>query len=109
MNRLSRKALQELSTDLVAFKLSSNIYKYENDVSALYALNKVNENDSCYDGKLLNAFIDRIKLENPDAYRVSANHLWYSAGTYGCMGKMSKLEVLDRDYNVINTYFVYCC
>lgn len=108
MKRLSRKALQELSTDLVAFRLSTNIYKYENDISALYALKKADENDSCYDVELLNAFIDRIKSENPEAYRVSAKQLWYSAGIYGCTGKMSKLEVLDRAYNVINTYFVYC-
>lgn len=109
MKRLSRKALQEHASDLVAFRLSSNIYKYDNDLSALYELKKVNENDNCYDGKLLNAFIDRVKLENPDSYRVSTKQLWYSAGTYGCSGQMHKLEVLDRDYNVINTYFTYCC
>ena len=108
MKRLSRKALQEHASDLVAFRLSSNIYKYDNDLSALYELKKVDENDNCYDGKLLNAFIDRVKLENPDAYRVSTKQLWYSAGVYGCSGKMHKLEVLDKNYNVINTYFTYC-
>lgn len=56
MKKLSRKALQEQATDLVAFKLSCNIYKYDNDLCALYELKKVDENDSCYDGKLLNAF-----------------------------------------------------
>ena len=108
MKKLSRKALQEHATDLVAFKLSSNIYSYENDLSALYELKKVDENDSCYDGKLLNAFIDRIKLENPEAYRVSAEQLWYSAGAYGCNGQMHRLDVLDSDYNVISTYYAYC-
>ena len=107
MKRLSRKALKEHATDLVAFKLSSNIYKYENDLSALYELKKVNENDGCYDGELLNAFISRIKLENPEAYRVSAEQLWYSAGTYGCNGQMHRLDVLDSDYNVISTYYSY--
>lgn len=108
MKRLSRKALQESANELGAFKLSCNIYKYENDLSAMYELKKVNENDNCYDGELLNAFISRIKLENPNAYRVSAKQLWYSAGTYGCNGKIHKLDVLDSDYNVINTYFSYC-
>lgn len=109
MKRLSRKTLQEHANDLVAFKLSCNIYKYENDLSSLYELKKVNESDGCYDGKLLNAIIDRVKLENPEACRVSAKQLWYSAGTYGYNGKIHKLDVLDRGYNVIKTYFVYCC
>lgn len=107
MKRLSRKALQQQANYLAAFKLSSNIYRYENDLSALYGLEKVNENDSCYDGELLNSFISRIKLENADAYRVSAKQLWYSAGTYGCNGQMHRLDVLDSDYNVINTYYSY--
>lgn len=109
MTRLSRKALQENANDLAAFKLSSNCYRYENDLIALYSLKKVDENNRCYDGKLLNAFIDMVKLENPEAYRVSAEQLWYSAGTYGCNGQMHKLEVLDRGYNVINTYYTYFC
>lgn len=109
MKRLSRKALQETANALVAFKLSNNTYRYENDLIALYALKKVDENNGCYDGELLNAFISRIKLENPGAYRVSAEQLFYSAGTYGCIGQLHKLEVLDSGYNVINTYFTYFC
>ena len=110
MKRLTRKALKEKAEYLGAFKLSSNVYKYQNDLSELYYLKPVSLDDSCYDGKELNKLIEKIKNENGSSCRVSVIQEYYSAGIYGNNGQLHKVNVYDSDgVGIINAYYTYYC
>lgn len=110
MERLTRKALKEKATYLGAFKLSSNVYKYQNDIERLYSMKKVSENDGCYDSSELNSFIEKIKNENGPLCRVACTQEYYSAGVYGNNGQLHRVDVYDSDgVGIMNTYFAYYC
>lgn len=73
MARLTRKTLQKEAKRLGAYKLTSDVYEYENAISKLYRLEEVNEHDSRFDADSFNQFIRMVKAENAAAYMADAN------------------------------------
>lgn len=109
MAKLTRKALQKEANRLGAYKLTGNVYKYENAISKLYRLEEVSENDSCLDAETFNQFVRMVKAENAGAYRADATQMYYSAGTYGNNGQLHVVRITDINNNLVNVYFVYYC
>ena len=109
MTKLSRKTLQKEANRLGAYKLTSNVYKYENAISNLFRLEEVDEHDSCFDAYAYNQFVRMVKAENAGAYRADAKQMYYSAGTYGNNGQLHEVRITDIDNKLLNVYFVYYC
>ena len=109
MTKLSRKTLQKEANRLGAYKLTSNVYKYENAISQLYRLEEVDEHDTCFDSETFNQFIRMVKAENEDAYRADATQMYYSAGDYGNNGQLHEVRITDIYNKLVNVYFVYYC
>ena len=109
MKKLTRKALQKEANRLGAYKLTSDVYKYENAISKLYRLEEVDEHDSCFDAETFNQFIRMVKAENPSAYRADASQMYYSADSCGNNGQLHEVRITDIDNNLVNVYFVYYC
>ena len=109
MAKLTRKTLQKEANRLGAYKLTSDVYKYENAISKLYRLEEVDEHDSCFDAETFNQFIRMVKAENESAYRADTTQMYYSAGTYGNNGQLHEVRITDINNNLVNVYFVYYC
>ena len=109
MKKLTRKTLQKEANRLGAYKLSSDVYKYENAISKLYRLEEVEEHDSCFDADLYNQFVRMVKAESDGAYRADVTQMYYSAGTYGNNGQLHEVRITDIDNKLVNVYFVYYC
>jgi hypothetical protein len=82
MTKLTRKTLQKEANRLGAYKLSRNVYMYENAISQLYRLEEANDNDTCLETELYNQFVRMVKAENAGAYIAEVTQMYYSAGTY---------------------------
>ena len=109
MAKLTRKTLQKEANRLGAYKLTSNVYMYENAISNMYRLEEVDENDSCFDSGVYNQFIRMVKAENAGAYRADVTQMYYSAGTYGNNGQLHEVRITDINKKLVNVYFVYYC
>lgn len=109
MEKLTRKTLQKEANRLGAYKLSNNVYKYENAISELYRLEEVDEHDTCFDADTFNKFVRMVKAENPGAYRAEVEKVYYSAGEYGNSGQLHDVRITDIDNKLVNVYFVYYC
>lgn len=109
MTKLSRKALQKEANRLGAYKLSSNVYMYENAISNLFRLEEVDEHDSCFDAETFNQFVRMVKAENAGAYRADATQMYYSAGANGNNGQLHEVRIIDINNKLVNVYFVYYC
>ena len=109
MAKLTRKTLQKEANRLGAYKLSSNVYKYENAISKLYRLEEVDEHDTSFDADLYNQFVRMVKAENAGAYRADVKQMYYSAGTYGNNGQLHEVRITDINNKLVNVYFVYYC
>ena len=109
MKRLTRKTLQKEANRLGAYKLSSNVYKYENAISKLYRLEEVNEHDTCFDTDLYNQFVRMVKAESVGAYRADVEQMYYSAGACGNSGQLHEVRITDINNKLVNVYFVYYC
>ena len=109
MAKLTRKTLQKEANRLGAYRLSSDVYRYENAISNLFRLEEVDEHDSCFDAETFNQFIRMVKAENESAYRADAKQMFYSAGTYGNNGQLHEVRITDINKKLVNVYFVYYC
>ena len=109
MKKLTRKTLQKEANRLGAYKLSSDVYKYENAISKLYRLEEVEEHDSCFDADLYNQFVRMVKAESDGAYRADVTQMYYSAGANGNNGQLHEVRITDIDNKLVNVYFVYYC
>ena len=109
MEKLTRKTLQKEANRLGAYKLTSDVYKYENAISKLYRLEEVDEHDSCFDAETFNQFVRMVKDENAGVYRAVSKQMYYSAGTYGNNGQLHEVRITDINNNLVNVYFVYYC
>lgn len=109
MTRLTRKTLQKEANRLGAYKLTSNVYKYENAISTLFRLEEVDEHDTCFDAETFNQFVRMVKDENAGAYRADATQMYYSAGSNGNNGQLHEVKITDIDNKLVNVYFVYYC
>ena len=109
MEKLTKKLLQKEAKRLGAYKLTSDVYKYENAISKLYRLEEVDEHNSCFDANVYNQFIRMVKAENAGAYMADAKKMYYSVGTYGNNGQLHVVRITDINNNLLNVYFVYYC
>lgn len=109
MTKLTRKTLQKEANRLGAYKLTSNVYKYENAISQLYRLEEVDEHDNCFEADIFNKFIRMVKAESVGAYRADVTQMYYSAGAYGNNGQLHEVRITDINNNLLNVYFVYYC
>ena len=109
MAKLTRKTLQKEANRLGAYKLTGDVYKYENAISKLYRLGEVDEHDTCFDADLYNQFVRMVKAESAGAYRGYVTQMYYSAGTYGNSGQLHEVRITDIDNKLVNVYFVYYC
>ena len=109
MAKLTRKALQKEANRLGAYKLGSDVYKYENAIGKLSRLKEVDEHGTCFDADLYNQFIRMVKAENVGAYRAYVTQMYYSAGVYGNNGQLHEVRITDINNKLVNVYFVYYC
>lgn len=109
MVKLTRKTLQKEANRLGAYKLGSNVYKYENAISKLYRLKYVDEHDTCFDTDLYNQFVRMVKAENVGAFRADVKQMYYSSGVYGNSGQLHEVRITDINNKLLNVYFVYYC
>lgn len=109
MTKLSRKTLQKEANRLGAYKLSSNVYNYENAISKLCRLEEVDEHDTCFDADAYNQFVRMVKAESVGAYRAEVEQMYYSACVYGNSGQLHMIRIKDINNKLLNVYFVYYC
>ena len=109
MAKLTRKTLQKEANRLGAYKLSSNVYKYENAIGKLYRLEEVDEHNTCFDADLYNQFVRMVKAESAGAYRADVTQMYYSSGANGNNGQLHEVRITDIDNKLVNVYFVYYC
>lgn len=109
MTKLTRKTLQKEANRLGAYKLTSNVYKYENAIRKLYRLEEVDEHDTCFDADAYNQFVRMVKAESADAYRAEVAQKYYSVGVYGNSGQLHEVRITDINNKLVNVYFVYYC
>lgn len=107
MKKLSHKALKETGKNLNGIKLNVNIYTFENAEHYISRLEKFNEEAGVCCHKV-NEIISDIKKEFPEAKGCKVDSLFYSSGLYGCIGRLSKVTVLDKEWNETrNSFYIY--
>ena len=98
MKKLSKKELARKAEMFSAVKVAKDIYKFENAESYISNLKKYNEKTFVCE-KIVNNLIADIKGQFPNSKGCMIEHLYYSAGVYGCTGRLSKVVILDENYN----------
>lgn len=98
MKKLSKKELTRKAEMLGAVKVAVNIYNFENAESYISRLEKFNEKTYVCD-KIVNNLIADIAGRFPTSKGCAIDHLYYSSGVYGCTGRLSKVIILDENYN----------
>lgn len=90
MKRLTRKALLNEAKRLDAIKIVGNVYHFE---IAEYdiMMNKRNDNTE--------KALEQVKQLYTSAVACFARDIVYSAGTYGCNGKIAQLIAVDEAKN----------
>ena len=109
MAKLTRETLHKEANRLGAYKLTSNVYKYENAIEKLYTLEEVDEHDTCFEAYAYNQFVRIVKAENIGAYRAEVTQMYYSYGAYGNNGQLHEVRIMDINNKLVNVYFVYYC
>ena len=104
MKKLSHKAIKELGNNLNGIYLNVNIYTFENAEHYLSLLSNFNEKSGVCCHKV-NEIIDGIKKEIPSAKGCRVDSLYYASGLYGCIGRLSKVTVLDSDWEPTEKQF----
>ena len=104
MKKMSHKAIKELGNNLNGIYLNVNIYTFENAEHYISRLSNFNEGSGVCCHKV-NEIIDGIKKEIPDAKGCNIDSLYYASGLYGCIGRLSKVTVLDSDWEPTEKQF----
>lgn len=99
MKKLSKKELTRKAETLGAVKVAKDIYKFENAESYISNLEKFNEKTYVCE-KIVNNLIADITGRFPTSKGCRIDHLYYSSGVYGCTGALSKVVILDENYNL---------
>ncbi|GEM_PF-1738955 len=79
-------------------KLNCNVYTFENAENYISRLEPFDEKSGVCCHKV-NEIIQEIKKEFPDAKGCQVDSKYYAAGVYGCIGRLSKVTVLDSEWN----------
>lgn len=90
-----------------AIKLDCNIYTFENAKYYIEQLEPFNEESGVCCHKV-NEIIEKIKKDFPTAKGCRIDSEYYAAGIYGCIGRLSKVTVLDSEWNSTgNSFYIY--
>lgn len=102
MQRMTRKGIEEIARSLDAVKLTGkSIYTFEDSEYRIRRLQKGDDKD-------LNAVIDMVLESFPKTKGVWTEEIAYSAGVYGCNGKISAVKTYDEAWNNLGiACFVY--
>ena len=90
MERMTRKALLNTAKRLDAIKVANNVYLFEN---ATYDITRGARNDSTEKA------LEQVKQVYASAVACFTRDILYSAGTYGCNGKIAQLIAVDEAHN----------
>lgn len=104
MKRLSHKEICRMGEMMDGIKLDCNIYTFENAEHYISRLSNFNEGSGVCCHKV-NEIIDGIKKEIPSAKGCRVDSLYYASGLYGCIGRLSKVTVLDSDWEPTEKQF----
>lgn len=98
MKKLSHKEICKMGEMMDGIKLNCNIYTFENAENYISRLEPFDEKSGVCCHKV-NEIIQEIKKEFPDAKGCQVDPEYYAAGIYGCIGRLSKVTVLDSEWN----------
>ncbi len=98
MKKLSHKEICRMGEMVNGIKLNCNIYTFENAENYISRLEPFDEKSGVCCHKV-NEIIQEIKKEFPDAKGCQVDSKYYAAGVYGCIGRLSKVTVLDSEWN----------
>lgn len=107
MKKLSHKALKELGNNLNGIYLDVNIYTFENAEHYISRLSNFSEESGVCCHKV-NEIVNEIKKRFPGAKGCNVDSLYYASGLYGCIGRLSKVTVLDSNWERTGeTFYIY--
>lgn len=93
-----RQAPNKIIIEMDGIKLNCNIYTFENAENYISRLEPFDEKSGVCCHKV-NEIIQEIKKEFPNAKGCQVDSKYYAAGIYGCIGRLSKVTVLDSEWN----------
>lgn len=85
-------------------KLECNIYTFENAEHYISRLEPFNEKSGVCPHKV-NDIIAEVKKAFPTAKGCRVDSKYYASGIYGCIGRLSKVTVLDSDWEPTKKQF----
>lgn len=96
-----------MSEMIGGIRLNCNIYTFENAEYYISRLEPFNEESGVCLHKV-NEIIERIKKSFPSAKGCQVDCKYYAVGIYGCIGRLSKVTVLDSEWNnTKNSFYIY--
>lgn len=104
MKRLTHKEICRMGEMVGGIKLDCNIYTFENAEHYISILEPFDEKSGvcCRE---VNEIIGKVKKEFPAAKGCRVDSEYYAAGIYGCIGRLSKVTVLNSEWNSTGTSF----
>lgn len=107
MKKLSHKEICRIGEMMDGIKLDCNIYTFENAEHYISRLESFNEKSGVCCHKV-NEIIAEIKKAFPNAKGCQVDSKYYASGVYGCIGRLSKATILDKDWNITgNSFYIY--
>ena len=98
MKKTTHKEINRIGEMLDGIKLACNIYTFENAEHYISILKNFDENTGVCCEKV-NEIITELKKACPGAKGCRVDNQLYAAGLYGCIGRLSKITVLDNEWN----------
>ena len=107
MKKLSHKKICIIGEMMDGIKLDCNIYTFENAEHYISLLEPFNEESGVCCHKV-NEIIEGIKKEFHSAKGCQVDSKYYADGICGCIGRLSKVTVLDEEWNSTgNSFYIY--
>lgn len=105
MKKLSHKTLLSEGRRLNGLYFSGNVCEYENCIDMMQNLRE-DKNQTCT-GKAYNDTLERLKKDYPTLKSIIAIQIAYSAGIYGNIGQLHKLELFDNNDDLLDILYAY--
>ena len=107
MKKLSHKEICRMGEMMDGIKLECNIYTFENAEHYISRLEQFNEKSGVCCHKV-NEIKEKKKKAFPNAKGCQVDSKYYAAGIYGCIGRLSKVTILDKEWNSTgNSFYIY--
>lgn len=107
MKRLTHKEICRIGEMMEGIKLNCNIYTFENAEHYISMLEKFDEKTGvcCRE---VNEIIEKIRAAFPESRGCRVDSEFYAAGIYGCIGRLSKVTILDGNWDKTgNSFYIY--